>query len=88
MSFGLNTACSKEVAAGSVIAIDNATFYKKSVLPDLAKTKNCHVFYLPPYSPDLNPIEKKWVWLKRGCAKSCLIMILLSMPCQLVFKVV
>ena len=55
----------KEVDKGSVIILDNATFHKKSVLPNLAKIKNCTVLFLPPYSPDLNPIEKKWAWLKR-----------------------
>jgi len=55
----------KEVLPGSVIILDNATFHKKSVLPDLARRHNCEVMFLPPYSPDLNPIEKKWAWLKR-----------------------
>ena len=55
----------KEVHPGSVIILDNATFHKKSVLPDLARRHNCEVMFLPPYSPDLNPIEKKWAWLKR-----------------------
>jgi len=55
----------KEVDKGSVIILDNATFHKKSVLPDLAKKYGCEVLFLPPYSPDLNPIEKKWAWLKR-----------------------
>lgn len=55
----------KEASPGSVIIIDNATFHKKSVLPDLAKSCGCEVLFLPPYSPDLNPIEKKWAWLKR-----------------------
>ncbi len=55
----------KEVKPGSVIVLDNATFHKKSVLPDLAESYGCKVLFLPPYSPDLNPIEKKWAWLKR-----------------------
>lgn len=55
----------KEVQPGSVIVLDNATFHKKSVLPELAEKYGCKVIFLPPYSPDLNPIEKKWAWLKR-----------------------
>ena len=59
----------QEVDAGSTIILDNATFHKKSVLPDLAKRYNCEVLFLPPYSPDLNPIEKKWAWLKKRLRK-------------------
>ena len=59
----------KEVEKGSVIILDNATFHKKSVLPDLAKEYHCEVLFLPPYSPDLNPIEKKWAWLKKRLRK-------------------
>jgi transposase len=55
----------KEVRSGSIIVLDNATFHRKSVLPDFAKQHHCEVWYLPPYSPDFNPIEKKWAWLKR-----------------------
>lgn len=55
----------KEVAPRSVIVLDNAAFHKKAVLVDLAEKQNCTVLFLPPYSPDLNPIEKKWAWLKR-----------------------
>ena len=54
-----------EVAKDSVIILDNATFHKKSVLPGLAQRYHCEVLFLPPYSPDLNLIEKKWAWLKR-----------------------
>lgn len=59
----------KEVKPGSVIVLDNATFHKKSVIPNLAKENNCQVLFLPPYSPDLNPIEKKWAWLKKRLRK-------------------
>ena len=55
----------REAKPGSVIVLDNATFHRKSVLPGLAALKNCTVLFLPAYSPDLNPIEKKWAWLKR-----------------------
>ena len=55
----------KEVGEHSIIILDNATFHRKSVLPNLARQHNCELLFLPPYSPDLNPIEKKWAWLKR-----------------------
>jgi len=55
----------KELKPGSIIVLDNATFHRKSVLPALAQQHDCNVLFLPPYSPDLNPIEKKWTWLKR-----------------------
>jgi transposase len=55
----------KEVEAGSTIILDNATFHKKSALAILAQNYNCNILFLPPYSPDLNPIEKRWAWLKR-----------------------
>jgi transposase len=59
----------KEVYPGSVIVLDNATFHKKSVLPELARKKGCQVLFLPPYSPDLNPIEERWAWVKKKLRK-------------------
>lgn len=49
---------------GSVFVMDNARFHKKTVLVEMAEKVGCHVLFLPPYSPDLNPIEKFWAWLK------------------------
>jgi transposase len=44
----------------SIIVMDNATFHKGEKMK-LSITNAGHtLLYLPPYSPDLNPIEHKW----------------------------
>jgi len=49
--------------------MDNATFHRKNKLDALAEKADCTVIFLPPYSPDLNKIEKYWAWLKRQLRK-------------------
>ena len=47
-----------------VIVMDNASFHPKNILDELC-IQNRHFFLpLPPYSPDLNPIEQAWAILK------------------------
>ena len=53
-----------QVKPGSVIVLDNATFHRKKTLHKLAALAGCSVLFLPPYSPDLNPVEKLWANLK------------------------
>ena len=48
----------------TVIVMDNASFHSKARLPDAAQKFGCRVVFLPPYSPELNPIENFWAWLK------------------------
>jgi len=55
----------KEINHGKYIVLDNATFHRKARLMELASRRKCTVIFLPPYSPDLNPIEKKCAWLKQ-----------------------
>jgi len=55
----------KEAKPGSVIVLDNATFHRKKTLKKLAELADCSVLFLPPYSPDLNLIEKLWANLKK-----------------------
>ncbi len=48
----------------SVIVLDNATFHKRSGTLQAIEEAGHAVAFLPPYSPDLNPIEKKWAQAK------------------------
>jgi transposase len=49
---------------GDIIIIDNASFHKSAAIEDLIAKFGCELWYLPPYSPDLNPIENWWFVLK------------------------
>lgn len=54
-----------DLPAKSVIVIDNASFHKGSDMQRMLEDSGHTLLYLPPYSPDLNPIEKKWAQAKR-----------------------
>ncbi len=54
---------------GSIIIMDNASFHKSDEIKELAKVHGCELIFLPPYSPDLNPIEKVWANFKRNLRK-------------------
>ena len=47
------------------IILDNASFHKGEDIELLIEKSGNKIKYLPPYSPDLNPIEKKWAQIKR-----------------------
>jgi transposase len=54
-----------ELLSGQVVIFDNATYHKSTQITTLIESKGCKVLYLPPYSPDLNKIEKYWANLKK-----------------------
>ncbi|MCC8417365.1 MAG: transposase, partial [Rickettsia endosymbiont of Bryobia graminum] len=48
-----------------VVILDNASVHKDEELYVLVVQYDCQLIYLPPYSPDFNPIEKFWANFKR-----------------------
>lgn len=53
-----------ELHPGQVVIMDNATFHKSEIARKLIESAGCKLLFLPPYSPDLNPIEKFWAHFK------------------------
>jgi transposase len=45
--------------------MDNAAFHKGSEMKKAIESAGHTLLYLPPYSPDMNPIEKKWAQAKK-----------------------
>jgi putative transposase len=53
-----------ELIPGQIVIMDNASFHPKERIKELLSQAGCEVILLPPYSPDLNKIEKFWARLK------------------------
>ena len=53
-----------KVPVGSVIVMDNASFHKRDDIRQAIENAGSILEFLPPYSPDLNPIEHQWATLK------------------------
>lgn len=49
---------------GDVLIMDNLSAHKVEGVKDRVQATGARLLYLPPYSPDLNPIEKAWAKLK------------------------
>ncbi len=63
--------------------MDNAAFHKDKLMQDQLFRAGVALEYLPPYSPDLNPIEHKWAQAKSIRRKTnCTIDELFQKHCQ------
>ena len=49
---------------GQVVVMDNLSSHKGPRVRELVEARGCELLYLPPYSPDLNPIEQAFAKLK------------------------
>jgi transposase len=50
--------------AGQVVVMDNLSAHKGQRVRELVEARGCELLYLPPYSPDFNPIEEAFAKIK------------------------
>ncbi len=50
--------------AGDIVVLDNLSAHKNKKVRDIIESVGAQLWFLPPYSPDLNPIEKMWSKIK------------------------
>jgi len=55
----------KELAPHSILIMDNAAFHKTATTRELIDQAGHTLLFLPPYSPDLNPIEQDFATIKK-----------------------
>jgi putative transposase len=56
----------KCIGSGKTVIMDSARFRGKKQLQEICGKAGTGLLFLPPYSPDFNPIEKERADMKRG----------------------
>jgi len=54
---------------GDIIVMDNLSSHKASEIGEMIQSIGAELWYLPPYSPDFNPVEKMWSKIKECLRK-------------------
>jgi transposase len=60
------------LSAGEIVIMDNLNSHKVAGVREAIASRGAELVYLPPYSPDLNPIElvfSKFKWLLRSAGQ-------------------
>jgi len=52
------------LSKGQVVVMDNLSAHKGPRVRELIEERGCELVYLPPYSPDFNPIEEAFAKIK------------------------
>lgn len=64
----------KEIRPGDVVIMDNLPAHKVAAVRETIEDAGARLIYLPPYSPDFNPIEKAFsqikAYLKKAAART------------------
>ena len=53
-----------ELRVGEIVVLDNLSPHKRGAAAQIINSRGARLEFLPPYSPDFNPIEKMWSKIK------------------------
>ena len=56
---------------GQVVVMDNLSAHNGEMVRELIEGRGCELVYLPPYSPDFNPIEQAFSKIKGYLREAC-----------------
>ncbi len=56
-----------QLGQGDLVVMDNLSPHKAGGIQESIEAVGAEVWYLPPYSPDLNPIERVWKLARKLC---------------------
>ena len=54
----------KTLKPGDIVVLDNLGSHKGKAVRNMIRNAGAHLMFLPPYSPDLNPIEQAFAKMK------------------------
>jgi len=64
----------RELSPGDVVVMDNLSSHKSDAVREAIEKAGAELLFLPPYSPDLNPIEQVFAkikhWLRRAAKRT------------------
>jgi transposase len=63
-------ALAPSLGPGQVVVMDNLSSHKGQRVREIVEGRGCELLYLPPYSPDLNPIERAFAKLKASLRRA------------------
>lgn len=52
------------------LVLDNARYQRAKLVQEAAQQLGIELLFLPPYSPNLNLIERLWKWTKKECLRA------------------
>jgi transposase len=66
----IEQALAPTLRCGQIVVVDNLGAHKSERVRELIEGRGCQLFFLPPYSPDFNPIEEAFSKIKGTLRKA------------------